>query len=171
MKELPRSTRIGIARTIQKIESGNFDIDAVKSVFISLRPACTHNNTNPIFLEIADLIAHPERDRGIIMKGLSFYLKKSKQIHSLFFKNENIDLNDCFPFFMIEILLYNIENTDPSIFMKRGTNKKSLIKFVKNNFIIHKDDVYKLSEEAIELIKNDTIIKNTFALLQEMSRL
>ncbi len=83
-----------LSRRAQSIENGTFDEDTVKLFLIEIRDYLPGKS---ILREVADFVAHPERDRGLIHESVNYMYYRAKVLFEQLDGSIQLDLNNLRP--------------------------------------------------------------------------
>jgi hypothetical protein len=72
---IPDKIKTSIERRLSAIQSSQFDQDTIKLFLIEIRE---HLFKNSALKEIANFVAHPERDRGEILETVNYAYNRSR---------------------------------------------------------------------------------------------
>ena len=154
MKTIEKSK---LHKTIQKIESGNFDENDIDSIFMKLRAYSTKFS---VFREIADFVAHnDQRNRGLVNEALEHMYLSMRFFLDYHYQGENkkqLDITKSFPSWIIKLMKYQVEKIDESILKdKFNVSKIRLISRIDNSFKIDK-------QKGTAIYKEGKLSKTTF---------
>lgn len=147
MANIPLKTLVRARATIKKIEDGIFDENDIYSLIIMLRP---YAEKRSVFLEVADLVAHPnERNKGISCAALTAIADFYQYFSDYLYQKRTLDLRKPVPIYIHRLFLSQADRSDEKVLMNRFHMSRATIKNkINGNFKTNK------SNKTCELLQN-----------------
>lgn len=127
-----RAEKYRIGEIIKRIINDDFGMNDVRMLFMDLRP---YAGNDPIFLEYADFVAHPDRKQGLIHQALEYFANKARYMGETWAPEAGANVTKPFPKYFKEMFDYVAKRTDLPTLKSRGLKQNDLHSFIKNQIL------------------------------------
>ncbi|MCE5994901.1 hypothetical protein LVV80_23185 [Pseudomonas sp. KCA11] len=152
---LPLKDLVKLNQIVNRIESGAFDANDVEILLMRLRP---YADTNQVFLEISNFVAHPDaRDRGLAQATITSFTDSMRYFLDYSYKDNQLIIGEPFPIYVYRLLISQARLVDED--RLRGecrVSRASLIGKIESSFALDKKAgtcVYKKPKCGVEFLK------------------
>lgn len=139
-----RAHKFSVEKNLTKIMTGNFGLAEVQALLMSLRD---FDKSNAIFRELADSVAHPERERGLLLEGMEYLACKAKVFDDYTLSGSTVNLNDPFPMYFKDIWDYQLKNQHRYINLFSAVKPESVRAYIRDSFSVDLNGFLVLKQE------------------------